>query len=195
MKKLSTLDVGSNSIVAIPQSLSKLMLLNSFNISAVPLYPAEANAKFEYSTIISFNEFVTFGRKHFFPSFENKSSAEIEALIAENCGIQNFSKIILDEPRDVQKINIFISNECQRLESAASLKDDKAGHGLPSELFMLKRLENLNLSYQNIMQIPSEINRLRRLKRLVLHCCTYLREVSEQLGSIESIECKLRYTV
>lgn len=190
LKKLSRLDTGSNSIIAVPQSLSKLMLLTYFKIDTVQLYSVP-HSQMNSNTTVTFRSFVAYGRQKCFPSFINKTDEEIEALIAEKCGIQNFSTLLLDQPSDIQKIDSFISNECRRFESAASLKNNNAGDGLPPELFMLKRLEVLDLSHQNIMRIPNEISRLNRLRQLVLNGCMYLQEISEQLASIESFECDL----
>lgn len=181
LRKLSILDLGDNSIITIPKSLSKLMLLNSLNLRAVALYGPEIT--------VTFNQIIKYGQRLYFPSFENKSQQQIEELIAEKCGIQSTSNVISEQPNDIQKLNSFIANECRRFESSASLKNDKAGDGFPYELLSLKQLEVLNLANQHIMQIPKDIIRLKNLKRLFLSGCIHLQEISEHLATIKNLEC------
>lgn len=193
LKKLMELNFSNNSIVSIPESLSKLNLLRTFLIDGSKLFPSIGT--------ITFDDFMNYSRMLFFPSFEDKLAGpnfktEIEAMMAEKCGIHSFSTVPVENPSDIKKLNVFIAKECRRFESTASKLDFTPagialGHGCPLILFQMKHLENLSLCYQHIQQIPKEVNNLAHLKQLNLTGCPYLQEVSEQLASIKTIEREL----
>ena len=62
--------------------------------------------------------------------------------------------------------------------------------GIPEQIFRLRKLQHLDLSYTAIRAVPRKIVQLRRLQTLNLNHCMLLESLSGELGKLP-LTCKL----
>ena len=96
----------------------------------------------------------------------------------DNNGYLNYS--------EANKLNAFIFKKFPRLGSNKDTCDLLGG--IPAEIFELKYLTSLNLSYQAITIIPDSIGKLENLVSLILNDCILLETISDKLSTLKLLK-------
>jgi Leucine-rich repeat (LRR) protein len=83
--------------------------------------------------------------------------------------------------------NILHQNQLTYLNLSKVLSNEESEIVLPTELFNLTNLQELNLQYCQISNLPSEIGKLQRLKTLCLNN-NALRYLPHEIGQLKNLE-------
>jgi hypothetical protein len=89
------------------------------------------------------------------------------------------------DTKEIQKLNAYIFKSFPRLGGTT------VGENITSKIFKCLTLTYLDLSFQAIRKISSEIKQLKNLKVLKLKYCVYLETLSSSLGSLKLNELDL----
>ena len=174
-KKLTNLEVNSLAVNKFPFDLSKCAKsLTVLIFTAVEWIVLEQN---EASTVLigmlqltkTFKHILTENQiKRLFHQFNDKKTGYLDQ-------------------EGVTKLNAFVFKKFPRLGDDIEAKDLKNISGIPDSIFSLANLTYLDLSFQAIRFVPSEITNLKNLEALVLNNCILLENISSNISDIKSL--------
>ncbi len=172
-------DASSTSVIKVPASLTYLNLTN-FQQNFIPIDLTESNLK----TLKCRGVPLVSMAKNEQMSLAKATELYISFLTAEQ--IEDVFELIQSDltqylnARDIVKFNAFIWKRFPRLGDNVDVNQS----GIPTSLFSITSLTELDLSYQAIRFIPDAISTLVNLDRLNLDSCLFLASISAKLGSL-----------
>ena len=166
LDQLRILSLRSNCIIRLPKNITKLTLLQTLDLSSVPLLPVNTDYLEEMHA--------------FFRKF--KYSGDVQTTINDwiNRNLQDVVQRQRFDEKAVEKLNNFIFSPASNIKR---LEGYEESFGFPMELFELENLKELSLSYVAVKIIPDEVEKLKQLTRLDLTGCLSLKTISSKIAS------------
>ena len=158
--QLRILDVSENPIISIPDSVTNLQRLEELNLAGLPWIHSDLQ--------LTLDKFEAFINEHRFYRNALNAADIFSEIDIENNGILNSSQMT--------NLNALLFRSVTRFEE------------IPHQIFELKRLLKLNMSWHSITHIDERISRLTNLNALDVHCNPLLANVSPKLGTLSKLK-------
>jgi leucine-rich repeat kinase 2 len=91
----------------------------------------------------------------------------------------------------MHKLNAYVYKKYPRLGESKEYDVHLVSGGIPASIFTLTNLVSLNLSYHGITKVPDEIEKLVRLKELLLDNCIRLESLSGKIADLQLTKISL----